>query len=171
MTIFKENSINIQIFAPELIKTFNGINKKKKLLNSFQNPNGHKVTFIIPKDFNNQIQFDVKKKSKDYNLSKKDFIKKTKGPLYLIVNNDLNNQSIINNRQITFNQLMKSYEYREFDFKKTYKCEIIHLTYGESSRMEETLKIKVIKINGLEEKNHINDQSSEDAQYESLKAL
>lgn len=149
--VFKENEINIQILAPDLIRVFNPQDVKRGALSKFQEPSGQRLTFIVPKDFTLHTQTDIKKADAKRNSQSKgigvDFAhRKIKVPAYLDLNKAFNkgNRTIVN--QITSQKLLQSHEYREYEIKQTVKCEIIDCIYGDEYKDMEPLKVRVFKI-------------------------
>ena len=168
--LFKDSDVNVQILAPELIKVFSATDKKRTLLGKFQEPGGQKLTFVVPKDFAFHAQSDSKKNARDLskNIPTKGgnmptASKKTKNPTYRDLNKDLNKHNGIASKQVTAQQLLQSYEYRECETRQTVKCEILEPTYGEEHKDIDPLKIRVFKVTGINMKRGGSgaDQSSD----------
>jgi len=169
-SLFKDSDVNIQILAPELIKIFSATDKKRTLLSKFQEPGGQKLAFIVPKDFAQHTMSENKKNARDLskNMQTKGSSpnspqKKSKNPTYRDLNKDLNKHNGIASKQITPQQLLQTYEYRECETKQTVKCEILDPSYGEEHKDIEPLKIRVFKITGINMKRAGSgvDQSSD----------
>eukprot|EP01022_Parablepharisma_sp_SALTPOND_P000297 TRINITY_DN1012_c0_g2_i1.p1 TRINITY_DN1012_c0_g2~~TRINITY_DN1012_c0_g2_i1.p1 ORF type:complete len:1372 (-),score=229.35 TRINITY_DN1012_c0_g2_i1:10269-14384(-) len=155
-SLFKDSDVNIQILAPDLIKVFSSTDKKKTLLGKFQEPGGQKLTFVVPKDFAFHAQSESKKNAREISKSihTKSSVpgsptKKTKNPTYRDLNKDLNKHNGIASKQVTSQQLLQSYEYRECETKQTVKCEILEPIYGEEHKDIDPLRMRIFKVTGI----------------------
>jgi len=148
VSLFKENNINIQILAPELISSFTP-DDKKGVGSKFYSADGHKLLFTVPKGFSNFLQPNYKKNLEYLNKTKDNVdteIRISKNPLYWIANGHLNNHKSIISKQVTAQQLLQSYEYKECEWHQTVKCKISEETYNTGYRHSEPLRIKVFAI-------------------------
>lgn len=155
VTAFKETDINIQILAPELINIFSANEKNKILMEKYKETGGQKLTFFVPKDFINQTQSDNKKNAKDIGKGNQSKVisgvlqKKGKSPIYRDLNKDLNKHNGIATKSYTVQQIIQSEDYKECETKQIVKCEIQDPVFGEEHKDIEPLKIRVLKINGI----------------------
>jgi PAS domain S-box-containing protein len=168
--LFKESEINVQILAPDLIKVFNSNDKKKTSFNKMQDGDGQLLSFIVPKEFSSQIQADNKRGGKDRNKLKsyadRNPFKKGLAPIYWSINNDLNRNNTMTNKQGLMQQLIQSHEYKEYEVKQKLKCEIQKFSYGNYYNNMKPLKIKVLKISGINLKKAKRSDSDLDGTYD-----
>ena len=160
-SLFKDTEINLQVLAPELIKVFSSVDKKRPLLEKFKEPGGQKLTFIVPKDFVMHTQAETKKNTKEFQKGGKGkggalntgAMKNSRAPIYRNFNKMLNKPNgVPTGRQLSPRKLTNSPEYKEHDAKATVKCEIIDLSFGVTKDFE-PLKVRVFKISGISMKN------------------
>ena len=146
---FKDNQINIQVIAPELMKVFDDIEKKRGISEKFKESGGQKLTFIVPRDFASLSQVENKKLTKD-GKSKHDksldASKDNRNPIFKDFNKALNKSNGIA-KQFSIKKIMQTPEYQNYEVKQTVKCEINDLEFG-SVKETEPLKIKIFKISG-----------------------
>jgi len=154
--LFKESPINIQILAPDLVKVYNPNDKPTVLLSKFQQPGGQLIPFIVPKDFSLHIQADNRKNIKELRKISKTRAnstlkgrKKSNTPFYWSINNELNSKSGINKKRNIQQQLLQSYEYRDYELLQNLRCEVNDLVHGKNHKDIEPLKLKVLKISGI----------------------
>ena len=163
--IFKEGNINIHILIPELLKILDPANKNKKgsSLNKYKEIGGRKLSFIIPKDLSFYAQVE-RRKSADMNRmiwrGGNQLAKRTKIPLYWEMNNTLNKKDQFNDRNIHYQKLTQSAEYKEFEITKTVMCEINEMAFGTAYKDIEPLKIKVFKVFGIPQNKGASDEET-----------
>eukprot|EP01022_Parablepharisma_sp_SALTPOND_P025580 TRINITY_DN59_c0_g4_i1.p1 TRINITY_DN59_c0_g4~~TRINITY_DN59_c0_g4_i1.p1 ORF type:complete len:1310 (-),score=185.18 TRINITY_DN59_c0_g4_i1:24185-28114(-) len=159
--LFKDSEINVQILAPELIKVFSSVDKRRTLLEKFKEAGGQKLLFMVPRDFAANTQGDSKKTIKDLrNLGASALKmrrehksrKKTGEVLYREINKDMNKHGGIASKPISPRSLIQSTEYRECENKQTVRCEIQDLTFGEVYKDFDPLKLRVFKLSGITNK-------------------
>jgi len=141
--IFKENKINIQILAPDLMIAFGLM--KRNARNKFYEGGGQKVTFIVPKDSTFFINSDIRKRDigkSSLEASSESINRKAQIPGYFDVNKSLNEGSGMMSNQIDLKKLLQSLDYIECEVK----CKIIDCTYGEELKGIEPVKLKVFEI-------------------------
>ena len=151
---FKDSEINIQILAPDLIKVFSSVDKKRTLLEKFKEPGGQKISFYFPKDLEVNTKVNQRKREKDPKSSKEDK-SEVKGEstinevLYRRFNKDINKNGGVANNLVSSQELLKSPEYKECGKKQNVRCEIQDLVFGDSYKKFEPLKLRVFKISGM----------------------
>jgi len=154
--IVKNNKVNIQILAPQLIKVFSATEKKKKLIEKFKEKGGQKIAFYIPKGFAEQIKGEgnIIKDAKSPKRVKVIDRKRAKGKdlLYRQVNKDLNKSGGIASNQITAEALLDSEEYKDYEEKQKTRCEIQDLEFGDVFKNFEPLRLRVFKLSGIRNK-------------------
>jgi len=169
-SLFKENEINIQILAPDLIRVFNSKERKKPPFKKVQENDGQLLPFIVPKDFSSKIQAGNRKGGKDKNKLKGntpfDRSKKGHTPIYWSINDDLNRYNEITNKQGLLQQLMQSHEYKDYEIKKELKCEMQDFIYGEHYKSMKPLKLRVLKISGIDLKKSKESERDMDDTYD-----
>lgn len=168
-TLFKDNEINIQILAPELIKVFSAADRKRTLLEKFKEAGGQKLVFMVPKDFAMHAQTEGKRANTKETAkgpgaatgtgtasavkTKSDYHKRKKNKmgdiLYRELNKDMNKHGGIANKPVSPRHLMQSVEYKECENRQTVKCEIQDPAYGDNYKEFEPLKLRVFKIAGI----------------------
>eukprot|EP00826_Nyctotherus_ovalis_P024670 TRINITY_DN19042_c0_g1_i1.p1 TRINITY_DN19042_c0_g1~~TRINITY_DN19042_c0_g1_i1.p1 ORF type:complete len:298 (+),score=89.54 TRINITY_DN19042_c0_g1_i1:84-977(+) len=130
-SIFKDNKINVQVLAPDLIKVFSSIDKKRTLLEKFKEPGGQKITFYVPKDFAENAKSNERKKAKDPRSPRaaKGVKNKDKGSeiLYKQFNKDINKHGGVASSPMSPQKLLKSLEYRECAEKHNVRLSLIHI--------------------------------------------
>lgn len=149
---FRDTPINIQIIAPELLKVFNSADKKKPARTRFQEPGGHRLNFIVPKDFVLYTQHESKKNMREMNRSARDnesLHRKSKQPSYFEYNKNLNKRDWTAGK-VTPQTLLLAPEYKDCHVSTTVRCEIVDCVYGEKIENAEPLVVKVFKLSGLE---------------------
>ena len=149
------DGINIQVLAPDLIPVYSSAAGKKSLLEKYKQTGGHKLTFIVPKDFLSHVQSDSKKNYTrgDRKSSNVPPMKRTssskKMVMFKALNKDLNKHSGIASKNYTKSKILDCQEYKEYEVKQEVKCEIQDFVFGSVYRNFEQVKMRVFKITGI----------------------
>lgn len=156
-SIFKDNKINIQILAPDLIKVFSLGERKRTLLEKFREQGGQKITLYVPKDFAEQARVGKKKKVKNPRSPKNLRVElkrkpKTKDVRYRQLNKDINKHGGVASEPMTVHELLRTLEYKEYEVKQNVRCEIQDLTFGSAYKNFEPLKLRIFKLTGISSK-------------------
>jgi hypothetical protein len=146
--IIKDNKINVQILAPDLIKVFSSIDKKRTLLEKFKELGGQKITFYLPKGFELNTKANQRKRVKDPK-SDTNSRGKVNDVLYRSFNKDINKHGEVADNSVSPQKLLKSMEYKECEKKQNVRCEIQDLIFGDLYKQFEPLKLRVFKISGM----------------------
>ena len=146
---FKENKINIQVIAPELIKYFSDTNDTSEERKKYKENGGHKLNFILPQGIEDLTsQENIKnnlKNSKVNKMSRKSEAGFNEDKSIVKDFNRTLNKSEGISVKFTYKQIIETPEYVDYSLKLRVKCEINELEFG-CSKGSEILKIKVFKI-------------------------